>query len=198
MATDVGMCNEALANIGAGSNVTSINPPDGSAYAQHCARFYRKAVELTLAAFPWKFATARSNLAQVVDSEVIAPGNYAYKFALPADMLVAICVLPKDHTVEDDQRLDYEIEGPYLFCNHPTPQLKYTRNITNESLFTVEFADAATWKLSQLLSGVIVKGDVTMRKYCLDSFNLALEHAAAIDASQSRTKPVHVPPWLKR
>ena len=40
MASDVDVCNLALAHLGDEATVASISPPEGSAQAGHCARFY--------------------------------------------------------------------------------------------------------------------------------------------------------------
>lgn len=40
MASEVDICNLALARLGDNATVASIDPPEGSAQAEHCARFY--------------------------------------------------------------------------------------------------------------------------------------------------------------
>ena len=41
MASEVEICNLALARLGDAATVVSIDPPEGSAQAEHCAMFYR-------------------------------------------------------------------------------------------------------------------------------------------------------------
>ena len=57
MATEVDICNMALSFLGDRATVTSINPPEGSAQAEHCARFYPMALNEMLAQARWSFAT---------------------------------------------------------------------------------------------------------------------------------------------
>ena len=40
MASEVDICNLALGHLGDNATVASLNPPEGSVQAQHCARFY--------------------------------------------------------------------------------------------------------------------------------------------------------------
>jgi len=52
VASTVDICNLALGYLGDTATVSSLNPPDGSAQAQHCARFYpiaRTSIEMNAA-----------------------------------------------------------------------------------------------------------------------------------------------------
>lgn len=66
MPSAVTICNLALAHLGDSATVSSIDPPEGSAQAEHCARFYPVALGLLLEAHPWNFATKRSRLRAAV------------------------------------------------------------------------------------------------------------------------------------
>ena len=66
MASVVAICNTALSHIGDSANVTSIDPPDGSAQAGYCATFYPIALSAILEMASWGFATARSTLAALM------------------------------------------------------------------------------------------------------------------------------------
>ena len=52
MPSAVTICNLALAHLGDSATVSSIDPPEGSAPAEHCARFYPVALGLLLEAHP--------------------------------------------------------------------------------------------------------------------------------------------------
>jgi hypothetical protein len=63
VASEVDICNLALGHIGDSATVSSINPPEGSAQAEHCSRFYPIARDSLLEMHNWGFATKRTNLA---------------------------------------------------------------------------------------------------------------------------------------
>ena len=63
MASPVDICNTALAYLGDVANVVSIDPAEGSAQAEHCARFYPLARDALLEMHDWGFATRRVALA---------------------------------------------------------------------------------------------------------------------------------------
>lgn len=90
MASDVDICNAALANLGDSATVSSIDPPEGSAQAERCAQFYPMARDQLLEMHDWSFATRRTILTQL---DVTTPNQWAYAYAVPSDMLNAISVL---------------------------------------------------------------------------------------------------------
>ena len=60
MSSEVAICNLALAHLGDSATVASIDPPEGSAQSEHCARFYPIARDALLEMHAWKFATRRA------------------------------------------------------------------------------------------------------------------------------------------
>ena len=52
MASVVDICNQALSHLGDSATVASIDPPEGSAQAEHCARFYPAALAALLEMHP--------------------------------------------------------------------------------------------------------------------------------------------------
>ncbi len=92
MASVVSICNTALSHIGDTANVTSINPPDGSAQAGYCATFYPIALSALLEMANWGFATVRSTLAAVSNPST----TWLYAYAYPAKVINFIAVLSAD------------------------------------------------------------------------------------------------------
>ena len=90
MASEVEICNLALAHLGDEATVASIDPPEGSAQAEHCARFYPIARDGLLQMHPWNFASRRVSLASVTMPYTM----WKYAYACPGDMMVAVAVLP--------------------------------------------------------------------------------------------------------
>ena len=89
MASKVTICNLALARIGDEANITSIDPPEGSAMAEACQRLYPLAVEVVLEAHDWTFAMRRRALAKLSSVET---GGWKYGFKVPSDALRVVAV----------------------------------------------------------------------------------------------------------
>lgn len=106
MAADVDICNAALAMLGDVANVSSINPPDQSAQASHCARFYPIARDALLEMHTWGFATVRVALA-------LAPTNpsssWQYAYLAPANVLNYLAIL--DPNAQDDYDVGLQMAG---------------------------------------------------------------------------------------
>lgn len=113
MSTDVDICNLALARLGDPATISSIDPPEGSAQADHCARFYPMARDAVLTAHPWRFAISRKRLAKLAEAPVGTEANY---FALPSDCLRLVSVhdagevTPWDENFLDLPPLTYTVE----------------------------------------------------------------------------------------
>jgi hypothetical protein len=193
MASDIDLCNTALSHIGAASNVSSIDPPDGSAYAVFCRRYFPIARDEALEAHNWNFAVKRAALSQPTD--VAAPDSWAYVYNLPADVLRPIAVLPYGYTDDNSQIANYDIEGDYLYSNEADATLRYISR-ADTGKWTPSFFVCASWKLAQHLSGAIFKGDAQMRSYCAKEYERTLAKAAAINANSSRNHPEHIPVWI--
>ncbi len=97
MSSEVTICNMALGHLGDTATIASISPPDASVQAQLCAKFYPAARNALLEMYAWGFATRRAVLA-LLDLPDIAGECQSWRFAyaLPAGMLNALAVQPKD------------------------------------------------------------------------------------------------------
>ncbi len=89
MASDIDICNLALARLGDEANVSSINPPDQSAQANYCSRFYPLSLQAILDDNNWGFATKTVTLAaaSVNDSSL-----WPYAYEVPSDMVNIIAL----------------------------------------------------------------------------------------------------------
>jgi hypothetical protein len=139
MASVVDICNTALSHIGDSANVTSIEPPDGSAQAGYCAAFYPVAIAAILETHPWGFATVRSRTAPVWSASVCgtwnpllstwtpgtSPSNpdssWRFAYAYPANVVKMIAVLPEhaldDYTANFGEQHHRDWTDPHLFAN---------------------------------------------------------------------------------
>ena len=154
MANAVEICNLALGHIGSDANIASIAPPDGSAEAGYCARYYPLARKLTISLAQWSFATTRKQLAQVTNASVV----WLFAYAQPADCIKPYRVLKSGATNEQDGA-SFTIEGGVVYTNEAEATLVYTRDITDATKFTPEFVSALSWMMASYLAGPVIKGN---------------------------------------
>lgn len=198
MASEVDICNLALSRLGDNATVASIDPPEGSAQAEHCALFYPLARDSLLEMHPWKFATRRVLLARLA----VPTWDWQYAYAWPADALRVLAVLPQTAS-SDDETQAFVVEAapdgsPMILSNQEAASLRYIGRTTDTTRFPPLVSDCLAWLLASYLAGPVIKGDAGagMAKTCLQSFLFAFSQAKVSDANQQKTRPKHVPQWI--
>lgn len=189
MASDVEICNLALAHLADEANVSSINPPEASAQAEHCARFYPIARDALLEMHDWRFASRRASLAEV-DNPL---DSWAYAYALPNGCIAPRAVhVPEttDDTLTQDFIVETEEDGDLvLYTNVEDATLRYTALVTDTTKFTPLFVTALSWLLASYLAGPVTK-DLKLKEACLKHFlQVELPKATAADANARKANP---------
>lgn len=222
MASEVDICNQALSHLGDSATVASIDPPEGSAQAEHCARFYPLARDALLEMHPWGFSTRRAALAQVGNPTT----TWAYCYAQPSGCINMISVLSPDAVDDysssmqssaqayDNSYSRNTVGGAYtpqdfspetdgdgnniILTNQAGAVLRYTAQVTDTTKFSPLFTEALGWLLASKLAGPVLKGDVGMSaaQACTKTFLYWLGKAANSDASQRRAIPRHQVGWM--
>jgi hypothetical protein len=219
----VEICNLALAHLGDDATVASIDPPEGSAQAEHCARFYPSARDMLLQMHTWSFASRRVSLAQVTMPYTM----WKYSYACPGDMMTAVAVLPPD--AENDYSVraypadrygfgwtnppittagvyvpqEYVIEtdtlgNKVIYTNQENALLRYQALVSDSTKFDPLFTIALSWQLASFLAGPVVKGEEGARQgqRCLQMVAIYLGQARMSDANQRDVKPGHITSWI--
>lgn len=219
MSSVVDICNIALSHLGDTATVASIDPPEGSAQAEHCARFYPIARDTALEMHPWSFATRRALLALLTDTN----DQWDYVYALPNKTLKVLAVLASDvgddyvvsnlqYTRENvDLSSAYGVYTPQPFCvetlasgqrvvltNQEDALIRYTESITDSQKFSPLFTMSLSWLLASMLAGPILKGDVGAAegKRCLQMFTALFSQARISDSDSRNIKPFQVVSWM--
>ncbi len=219
MASEVDICNLALGHLGDAATVSSINPPEGSAQAEHCARFYPIARDALLEMHAWGFATKRVNLASLGS----AWPEWQYCYAVPNDALNLLAVLPPESTDDYSVGITYHYSqtgapftpgGKYqpqpfnyealadgtmvIYTNQVNAMLRYTAYIEDTTVFSPLFVVTLSWLLASYLAGPIIKGDAgsAEAKRCMLMAQQMLGKAASSDANQRRTTIAQNTPWM--
>jgi hypothetical protein len=205
MASEVDICNLALSRIGDSATVVSINPPEASAQAQHCARFYPIARNSLLERHAWGFSLRRVSLPLLT---VNPSTTWAYAYGCPSDVTNFVSVLAPDAAddysvagVTQAQKYAVEIdsEGNYvLLTNQENAVLRYTGTVTDTTKFSGLFVDALSWQLAAYLAGAMIKGDTgfNMAAKCAQYAEAVLSKAIESDANQTKLDITHVPAWI--
>ena len=198
MASEVDICNLALARLGDNATVASIDPPEGSAQAEHCARFYAVARDSLLEMHAWKFATRRVQLAKLT----VPSWDWSFAYAEPTGALKLLGVLSAAAS-NDDETQPYEAESDangaaIILTNQEDASLRFVARVTDTAVFSPLFVDALAWLLASYLAGPVLKGDAgaAKAKTRLQSFMLAFSNAKVSDANQRKVRPEHTPAWI--
>jgi hypothetical protein len=219
MASVVDICNLALAHLGDPATVASIDPPEGSAQAEHCARFYPPARDALLEMHTWGFATRRAPLALLEETN----DQWDYVYAWPNLAQKIIAVIPPDASD------DYFIGGDYYAQEFPdfpaawgsySPQryaiealstgqrvvvtncenavVRYIETVTDPMRFSPLFVQALSWMLAAQLAGPIIKGELgaAEAKRALQMAQMYMSEAKMSDSNQRAIKPGQVVPWM--
>ncbi|MEJ3621049.1 hypothetical protein [Brachymonas wangyanguii] len=199
MASVIDICNLALARLGDNATLASIDPPEGSAQAEHCARFYPMARDTLLEMHPWKFATRRVQLAQLVDDGL---SGWSFAYAKPQDCIRIHDVLPPAGRM--GAAVPYATEAradgaEVIRVDMDDATLRYTARIEDTTVFPPAFTDALVWLLASYLAGPVIKGDAgaQMASVCLKAFQSVYAAATVSDSNQQRPARDHVPGWIQ-
>lgn len=220
MSSEVDICNLALGHLGDDATVASLDPPEGSAQAEHCARFYPMARDLLLDAHRWSFATRRASLALL---SATPPSPWRYAYVQPADALNLISVLAPDAL--DDNSVGLPAYGGYpcapsdsqgaytpqsfvtetddtgaavIYTNQQNAVLRYTRRITDPTLFPPTFVQGLALMLASMLAGPVLKGETGAQASALwgDRAEKWLARARESDANQQRQPVAQSTSWI--
>lgn len=188
MASEVDIANLALAHFGQDASIDSIDPVDGSAEAEHAARFFPIARDELLEAHVWSFATRRETLAPLTNDR----DDWGYRYALPTGCIKPRIVLPEGYGSTEDDGVSFEAEGDSIYTDEETATLVYTFRQTDTTKFTALFITALSWRLASYLSGPIVKdpsGRVQAALYKRSEVELG--KASTSNANATRKRAVH-------
>ena len=218
MATEIDICNLALAHLGDDATIASIKPPEGSAQAEQAARFYPIARNTLLEFHTWNFASKRTTLATV--NNTIDQWEYAY--VAPADMITPLAILSPTAQNDYATRMSsgdtpggitsnfaptilaghytpqqFVIEGNLIYTNQENALLRYQSLITDSTKFSPLFVVTLSWHLASMLAGPIIKGDQgrAESKRCTEIMTGYLTTAKQADNLQRDVSVEHIVPW---
>lgn len=191
MASAVDICNLALSHLGDRATVSSIDPPEGSAQAEHCARFYPIARDALLEMHEWSFAMRRVTLA--LDGG--EPSSWEYSYALPSGCISVRKIFPAEAQSDEDDGVDFKVENGSIFTNTETASAWYIARVTDTTRFSPLFTTALSYLLSRYLVGPVLKGDAQALARVSADFAREFVMATASNGRTKRSKPTHTT-WM--
>ena len=218
MATEIDICNLALAHLGDDATIASIKPPEGSAQAEHAARFYPIARNTLLETHTWNFAAKRASLATTTNTTE----QWEYAYVAPADMMTPLAIISPTAQNDYSTRMSsgdtlggitsnysptivaghytpqqFAVEGDYIYTNQENAILRYQSLITDSTKFSPLFVVALSWHLAAMMAGPIIKGDQGMAeaKRCTEMMQGYLSSAKQQDNLHRDITVEHIVPW---
>lgn len=193
MASEIDICNLALAHLGDRANVSSINPPERSVQAEHCARFYPIARDTLLEMHPWNFARTRVEPAGL-ESRV---SYWPYAWSTPNNCINIIAALPEGAT-SDDQVTSFKQESDIIYTREPLDWLLFTAKVVDTTKFSPLFSDALAFLLAGYLAGPIRKEtDGRTAARMMQMVDVRIGRAKVSDANANRDRPDYTPSFVK-
>jgi hypothetical protein len=221
MSSEAEICNLALAHLGDSATVASIDPPEGSAQAEHCARWYPIARDSLLEMQEWGFATTRALLAELVNPFT----QWQHAYARPSDCLKVLAILPSDSTgdlansypqdclypsvtapmltIYSPQDFTTETDAAtgnqIILTNQMSALARYTRSVTDTSKFSPLFRDTLGWYMASYLAGPVLKGEtgINVGQAMLKIAMGLMGNAAVSSANQGSRQQVQAYPWSR-
>jgi hypothetical protein len=162
---------------------------DASNRARLMKEQYAKRRDSLLRAHPWRFATARVELA-LVDPEptAYAEAEYEYVYQLPTDCLrvIGTSLDPLD---------DWAVEDRYFLCNSSEVWIKYIKRVTDVSKFDDNFCEVLALDLAADLAFALTQS-VAREETAKAEREKALAEARSFNAQQGSVPRVVAEDWL--
>jgi len=204
MPSQVEICRLGLAHIADAARVNSIDPPDSTIQASHCATFYPIARDEILESADWYFAKKRAELATSLYA--LENDEWAFAYELPSDFLRAIKVVPPG-TQRDYPGQAFLLETSedgadrILYTNVEEAWLHYVFRQEATGLYTPLFVSALSYLLGSYVAGPILKGKVgaQLKKSLYEMYELYQAKAvASLENGQKTTDSYadYKPQWV--
>lgn len=201
MSSEVDIANLALANLGDSATISSIDPPEGSPQAEHCAIFYPMARDALLQEEAWSFSTKRFKLAQLTVEWPV----WGYCYAKPMDCLRMRAIVPETASpgvLDHYQQFVIELNSTdkeVVYTNQELAYGVYTKRLTDTQRFSPLFVIALGWRLSAMIAGPMIKGEKGHAEAlrCLKMSEMWKSRALVADLNQQYVQIEHIPDSIK-
>lgn len=182
--SEVAICNLALAAIGRGAQITSLD--EASQAARACKLRYPYARDAVLRAYDWNFAAKRAELPK----NATAPAfEYANAYDLPADCLIV-------RSVYDGEAEKWVVEGRQILTDMGDPIfIKYTQRVEDPAQFDPLFVEALAQRIASDIA-VQLSESVSRSQGLWQVYQAKLIEARRRDAQEGQPESMPQGGWL--
>jgi hypothetical protein len=182
MASEVDICNLALAYIGGGA-ISSLNNPV-TKEQKLCKLFYEFARNSVLEDNDWGFARKQLTLALLPETY----GAWSYAYQYPSDCIVAREIYdstnkPGESEVEFEVVTNSDKNKQVILTNQAEAILVYTAKVTDPNLFSSMFIDALSLRMAATLA-IPLKGKEATKQSALVDYGRAINRAQVNNRNQ--------------
>lgn len=195
MAGIIEIYNMALANIGQGETVASLE--ERSVARLKCSLFYESCRDTVLADFPWPFATRYQALADLGSP----PRNWLYRYQYPSDCLRALYLaveglrLPPEE-LQPPFEVAWAEAGQVLLTDQAEAELAYVVRIEEAVRFPPMFVDALAWRLaSKIAMPMTVSANIAANAAAM--YTAAIQNAWAGALNESKADQMPEPEYIR-
>lgn len=185
MADVIGICNSALAKVGA-ARITALD--EGGKNANLCAELYEKCRDDLLRAHAWNFAAARAKLAQAAEPPAF---GFDRAYQLPADWIRCVAAEGEGGSV-----LVYRVEGGCLLSDAEEVYLRYVRRVADVNRMPADFREALACLLARELAIPIAQSN-TLEERLEARFRTRLRRARTTDGLEDQPEPMPLGSWAE-
>lgn len=179
----VQICNRGLsAYLGVG-RINSLT--ETSAAAEQCDLHYDDALRALLEAHPWRFATGRQTLAEMVNDR---SAEWSYQYARPADAIFVRWVNDAEvarYLVSQYQSPDAprEMTAGSIYSDVAYATCEFTKLVTDTTLYPQFFKDALSAALAANMAMPLTE-DVRRARNAIEQAEAKLDKAIALDEQE--------------
>ena len=185
MASQVGICNQAINHVG-GTQIVNID--DDIQEATICKVMYDDLRDFVLEDADWTFATKRYLLTPEAESPA---WGYMYQHTIPPEILRIINVSNNIDRLNGDSNLDWRREGNLILSDISTNlYVKAVRKITDEAQFSAGFIQTFAYKIASHLA-IPIAGSRTLHDDMVIMYDKHLNTATANDGRQGRSDRIN-------
>ncbi len=186
MASDVSICNSALAKVNA-QRITALT--ENTKAAKICNVILRPSLDFVTRAHPWSCAIARDVPALLAAAPAF---EWTYQFRLPTDPY-CLRVL---NVYSSAGEPDYVIEGRALLCNESTVNLRYIKKITDFAEIDESLAETIAYYMAFQLAYPL-KGSKSLKDDMWNVFDKRIKPVArSVDSMQRSTQTHEDGDWV--
>ncbi len=187
MADVTGICNSALAKVGA-ARITALD--EGNKNASLCAELYEKCRDDLLRAHSWNFAAARVKLAQAAEPPAF---GFARAHKLPADWIRTVMAY---RDAGGRVAIAFRIEGDELLCDADDVYLSYVRRVEDVNRMPADFREALACLLARELAIPLAQSN-SLEDKLEARFRTRLRRARTTDGLEDTAEPLPLGSWAE-